>query len=69
MMDLNKGLTLWGVGAVIQYLIHEYDLERVLTYDTPLEKHHLRQWVMYQATNRESYLEENNWYLFLKVLE
>lgn len=43
--DPNTGLTLWESGAIYQYLIEQYDTNKVLTYDSLKEKNLCNQWL------------------------
>lgn len=42
--DPNTDITLWESGAIITYLIEQYDKDHVLSYDTLKEKHQCNQW-------------------------
>ncbi|KAL2285803.1 hypothetical protein FJTKL_07522 [Diaporthe vaccinii] len=42
--DPNTDITLWESGAIITYLIEQYDKNHVLSYDTLKEKHQCNQW-------------------------
>lgn len=42
--DPNTDVVLWESGAIITYLIEQYDGEHVLSYDTLKEKHECNQW-------------------------
>ncbi|TGJ80901.1 hypothetical protein E0Z10_g7852 [Xylaria hypoxylon] len=37
-------------GAIIQYIIEQYDTEKTLTYNTLQERHHLKQWLQFQMS-------------------
>jgi hypothetical protein len=42
--DPNTGITLWESGAILEYLIEEYDKENKFTYTSSPEKYQLKQW-------------------------
>ena len=47
--DPNTGITLWESGAIIQYLLENYDKQNKLSYgDKVPEKYQLNQWLLYQ---------------------
>ncbi|KAL2833722.1 glutathione transferase [Aspergillus cavernicola] len=61
-VDPNTGLTLWESGAIIQYLIEEYDKEHKLSYDTLREKHLLNQWLHFQMSGQGPYYGQCAWF-------
>ncbi|KAK6197115.1 hypothetical protein LQW54_010910 [Pestalotiopsis sp. IQ-011] len=42
--DPNADLVLWEPGAIINYLIDQYDTEHTISYATLKEKHQSNQW-------------------------
>ncbi|KAI0198929.1 glutathione S-transferase [Astrocystis sublimbata] len=60
--DPNNDLTLWESGAIIQYIIEEYDTDKKLTYDTFPEKHHLNQWLQFQMSGQGPYYGVAAWF-------
>lgn len=54
-VDPNHDITLWESGAIITYLIEQYNADRLLTYDTLKEKHHLNQWLHFQMSGQGPY--------------
>ncbi|KAI1862688.1 uncharacterized protein JN550_010025 [Neoarthrinium moseri] len=60
--DPNTGLTLWESGAIIQYLIEKYDIDKTLTYDTFAEKQHLNQWLQFQMSGQGPYYGVAAWF-------
>ncbi|KAI1114206.1 glutathione S-transferase II [Nemania sp. NC0429] len=60
--DPNHDLTLWESGAIITYLIEQYNPERLLTYDTLKEKHHLNQWLHFQMSGQGPYWGTAGWF-------
>ena len=59
--DPNTELTLWESGAIIQYIIEQYDVKRTLTYDTLKERHHLNQWLQFQMSGQGPYYGVSAW--------
>ncbi|KAI4213977.1 MAG: hypothetical protein LQ351_003381 [Letrouitia transgressa] len=60
--DPNTGLTLWESGAIILYLVEQYDTEKKLTYDTLVEKNQLTQWLMFQMSGQGPYYGQASWF-------
>ncbi|OTA63672.1 glutathione S-transferase [Hypoxylon sp. EC38] len=63
--DPNTGLTLWESGAIITYLIEQYDTNHTLTYTTFPEKHHLNQWLHFQMSGQGPYYGTAAWFINL----
>lgn len=61
--DPNTGVTLWESGAIIQYLIEEYDKDGVLTYTSTPEKYQLTQWLMFQMSGQGPYYGQAAWFM------
>jgi len=54
--DPNKDLTLWESGAIIEYLISEYDREGKITYPSGSNEDYLcKQWLYFQASGQGPY--------------
>ncbi|KAL2844432.1 hypothetical protein BJX68DRAFT_269663 [Aspergillus pseudodeflectus] len=64
-VDPNTDLTLWESGAIIQYLIEQYDTERKLSYDSLHEKHLLNQWLHFQMSGQGPYYGQLAWFAVL----
>ncbi|KAF3064486.1 Glutathione S-transferase 1 [Daldinia childiae] len=60
--DPNNGLTLWESGAIITYLIKQYDIEHKLSYTTFPEVHHLDQWLHFQMSGQGPYWGTAGWF-------
>src|SRR6266571_4177858 len=60
--DPNTDLVLWETGAIIQYLVEQYDTRKTLTYETLKEKHHLNQWLMFQVSGQGPYFGQAGWF-------
>lgn len=65
MIDLNKNVTLWESGAIINYLIATYDKELKLTYgdDRFEEKWLLQSWLMFQMSGQGPMFGQKSAYL------
>ncbi|KID93256.1 glutathione S-transferase II, partial [Metarhizium majus ARSEF 297] len=63
--DPNTDLTLWESGAIIQYLITQYDTENLLSYDTLKEKNLCNQWLMFQVSGQGPYYGQGTWFSYL----
>ncbi|RYC58536.1 hypothetical protein CHU98_g7667 [Xylaria longipes] len=50
--DPNTNLTLWESGAIVEYLVEQYDKDHKISYDTFAEKHHIKQWIAYQISGK-----------------
>ena len=62
--DPNTGITLWESGAIIEYLVENYDKDHRLSFPqgTP-ESYHTRQWLYYQVTGQGPYYGQASWFL------
>lgn len=60
--DPNTDLVLWETGAIIQYIVEQYDTRKTLTYETLKEKHHLNQWLMFQVSGQGPYFGQAGWF-------
>jgi glutathione S-transferase len=58
--DPNTDITLWESGAIITYLVDQYDKEKKLTYDSLKEKYQLLQWQHFQASGKQHSLYSNS---------
>jgi glutathione S-transferase len=61
MYDPNTDLTLWESGAIILYLIEQYDTEKKLTYTSLKEKNLLNQWLMFQMSQQGPFFGQIGW--------
>lgn len=53
--DPNTGITLWESGAIVEYLVNEYDKDEKLHYKTKPEKYHTQQYLHYQMSGQGPY--------------
>ncbi|TVY54119.1 Glutathione S-transferase-like protein tpcF, partial [Lachnellula suecica] len=61
-VDPNTNLTLWESGAIVQYLVDQYDTEKNLTYDSLVPKYQLDQWLMFQMSGQGPYFGQAGWF-------
>jgi len=61
--DPNTGITLWESGAIIDYLVENYDKERKLSFTpgTP-EYFHAKQWLYFQMSGQGPYFGQASWF-------
>jgi len=60
--DPNTGLTLWESGAIVLYLIEQYDTEHKISYTDFPNKYHTQQWLFFQATGQGPYYGQRVWF-------
>ncbi|KAK8075402.1 glutathione S-transferase II [Apiospora hydei] len=63
--DPNTNLTLWESGAIITYLIEQYDTRHTLTYTSLADRHHLNQWLHFQMSGQGPYYGTSGWFIHL----
>lgn len=59
--DPNTNLVLWESGAIILYLVEEYDRNNTLTYNMGNERHFLKQWLFFQVSGQGPYFGQATW--------
>jgi glutathione S-transferase len=59
--DPNRDLVLWESGAVLTYLVQEYDKTHTLTYAGGNEVHHVNQWLYFQTSGQGPYYGQAAW--------
>lgn len=59
--DPNTDLTLWESGAIIQYLIEQYDTGHILSFETLKERHLTNQWLHFQMSGQGPYFGQAAW--------
>ncbi|KAH8892020.1 glutathione S-transferase Ure2-like protein [Thozetella sp. PMI_491] len=61
--DPNTGITLWESGAILDYLVEEYDKDNKLSFPrgTP-EYYHAKQWVYFQVSGQGPYYGQAHWF-------
>ena len=60
--DPNTGITLWESGAIIQYLIEQYDKEGKISYNKTPEKYYENQWLAFQISGQGPYFGQAAWF-------
>jgi glutathione S-transferase len=63
--DPNTDLILWESGAIVQYLIEQYDTEKKLTYTDLKQRNHLNQYLMFQVSGQGPYYGQSGWFSVL----
>ncbi|KAM0077277.1 hypothetical protein ACKRZS_010581 [Fusarium odoratissimum] len=54
--DPNTGITVWESGAILEYLVMEYDKEQQLSFPlATAEFYHCQQWLMFQVSGQGPY--------------
>ncbi|KAG4026442.1 hypothetical protein MFRU_040g00030 [Monilinia fructicola] len=62
LQDPNTGYKIWETGAIIEYLIDQYDIEKRLTYASGLKKYELKQWLFFQVSGQGPYWGQAAWF-------
>ncbi|EMR69200.1 putative glutathione s- protein [Eutypa lata UCREL1] len=52
-------------GAIILYLVEEYDRNNTLTYNMGNERHFLKQWLFFQVSGQGPYFGQATWFMTL----
>ncbi|KAI0395770.1 glutathione S-transferase II [Xylariaceae sp. FL0594] len=60
-VDPNRNRVLWETGAILTYLVEQYDTEKRLTFDSIKEKRRLKQWMYFQASEQGPYCGQAGW--------
>ncbi|KAK5655172.1 hypothetical protein OQA88_6071 [Cercophora sp. LCS_1] len=60
--DPNTDITLWESGAIVTYLIEQYDTDKKLTHTTLREKHLENQWLHFQMSGQGPYYGQMGWF-------
>lgn len=60
--DPNTGLTLWESGAIVLYLVEQYDKQKKLTLESVQDRALLTQWLMFQMSGQEPYFGQCGWF-------
>ncbi|KAI9731144.1 MAG: glutathione S- transferase, nitrogen catabolite repression regulator [Cirrosporium novae-zelandiae] len=66
--DPNTGITLWESGAIVEYLVEEYDKENKITFRSSPEKYHLKQYLHFQMSGQGPYFGQAAWFTFYQKL-
>ncbi|KAJ7770622.1 glutathione S-transferase [Mycena metata] len=60
--DLNTDLTLWGSGAILQYIVERYDAEHRVSYEGVKERHLSSQYLHFQMSGQGPYYSQASWF-------
>jgi glutathione S-transferase len=61
--DPNTDLTLWESGAIIEYLIEQYDTTHKISFPSgTAEAYHAKQWLFFQTTGQGPYYGQAAWF-------
>ena len=61
--DPNTDLTLWESGAILEYLIEQYDKDHKLSFvPGSKEAYHAKQWLYFQTTGQGPYYGQGVWF-------
>ncbi|KAG6026035.1 hypothetical protein E4U41_001373 [Claviceps citrina] len=60
--DPNTEISLWESGAIIDYLIDQYDPSHTLSYAHPPQKHQTRVWEHFQMSGQGPYFGQLVWF-------
>ncbi|GAP91139.1 putative glutathione-s-transferase gst [Rosellinia necatrix] len=58
----NNDMTIWESGAIVDYLIEQYDQEARLHYTTPKERSDTRSWQYFQVSGQGPYFGQLGWF-------
>ncbi|KAH7106030.1 glutathione S-transferase [Auriculariales sp. MPI-PUGE-AT-0066] len=62
MLDPNTDLLLWESGAIMMYLVDQYDTAKKLTYTSLKENSLLNQWLMFQMSQQGPMYGQVGWF-------
>lgn len=61
--DPNTGLTIWESGAIIEYLIDQYDKDQSLSYTSgTINAYHTKKWLYFQVSGQGPYFGQAVWF-------
>ncbi|OJI98054.1 hypothetical protein ASPVEDRAFT_24961 [Aspergillus versicolor CBS 583.65] len=60
--DPNTGITLWESGAIVEYLIAQYDKLHILSYGDLKQSFLCRQWLFFQVSGQAPYFGQAAWF-------
>ena len=55
---------LWESGAIITYIVEQYDAEKKLSYETVKEKNLVNQWLHFQMSGQGPYWGTAGWFVY-----
>ncbi|KAK6068221.1 glutathione S-transferase [Seiridium cupressi] len=60
--DPNNQLTLWESGAIVQYLIDQYDTDGKISHTSIPERYLTQQWLAFQISGQGPYFGQATWF-------
>ncbi|KAL9107857.1 MAG: hypothetical protein Q9227_007275 [Pyrenula ochraceoflavens] len=60
--DPNTGMKLWETGAIILYLVEQYDTEGRISYKDQINKFQCVKWLMFQVSGQGPYFGQLAWF-------
>ncbi|KAH7320577.1 glutathione S-transferase [Stachybotrys elegans] len=63
--DPNTDLALWESGAIVQYLIKQYDTKNLLQYSDVKQQNLCNQWLTFQVSGQGPYYGQCTWFTYL----
>jgi glutathione S-transferase len=61
--DPNTDITLWESGAIIEYLVEQYDTERKISFEKGSKEYYLaKQWLFFQVSGQGPYYGQAAWF-------
>ncbi|KAL5318848.1 hypothetical protein ACEPPN_013915 [Leptodophora sp. 'Broadleaf-Isolate-01'] len=61
--DPNTGLTIWESGAILEYLVDKYDVEKRISFEAgSKEFYEAKQWLFFQASGQGPYYGQASWF-------
>ncbi|KAH8196703.1 hypothetical protein TruAng_009132 [Truncatella angustata] len=61
-VDPNTGITLWESGAIISYLVDQYDKNGEISFKNAPEKYLVQQWLDFQISGQGPYYGQAAWF-------
>jgi glutathione S-transferase len=64
--DPNTGITIWESGAILEYLVEQYDKENKFSFPAlSAESYQAKQWLHFQVSGQGPYYGQATWFKFL----
>ncbi|KAI1737284.1 glutathione S-transferase [Xylaria scruposa] len=63
--DPNTDITLWESGAILQYIVEQYDVNHRISHETLRERHLSSQWLHFQMSGQGPYYGQASWFKHL----
>lgn len=62
-VDPNTGIKLWESGAIVEYLIDQYDTQHKISFETLVQRCECRQWLFFQVSGQAPYYGQASWFI------